>query len=147
MFVLRCLIFLVLLSACSSAAATPPIPASDPAAVHAAWLAALDGNDRQAAVALMGLSDMRMREESVFSSMSPIQSYKRRAADSMEWPGAFERVEIVTLREAGAKKEGMSRWVYAGATLCWRAVLEQVDGQWRVMEFWREARATACDVE
>jgi hypothetical protein len=145
-----CLIFVLLLSACSGAATTPaapPIPASDPAAVHAAWIAALDGNDRQAAIDLMGLSDMRMREESVFSYMSPIQSYKGRAADSKEWPGAFERVEIVTIRDAGAQKEGLSRWYYPLDTLCWRAVLEQVDGAWRVMEFWRELRATACEAE
>ena len=119
MHVFRYLLFVLLLSACSGAATTPavqPIPASDPATVHEAWIAALDGNDRQAAIALMGYSDMRMREEAVFSYLSPIQSYKRRAVESKEWPGAFERVEIVTLRDAGAQREGMSHWTYAQAT-------------------------------
>lgn len=151
----KTLIFLVLallLSACSSTAATPPAAptapssaASDPAAVHTAWIAALDGNDRQAAVDLMGLSDMRMREESVFSYLSPIRYAKGLAADSKEWPGTFARVEIIGIRDAGAQKEGFSRWYYQWATLCQRAVLEQVGGAWRVMEFWKEASAKACE--
>jgi hypothetical protein len=115
--------------------------------VHAAWVAALDGNDRQAAIDLMGLSDMRMREESVFVHLSSIQYRKQLPADTKTWPGRFQRVEIVGIRDAGAQKEGMSRWYFAYATICQRAVLEQVNGAWRVMEFWRESRATACEVE
>ena len=149
MHVFRYLLFVLLLSACSSAATTPaalPIPASDPAAVHEAWIAALDGNDRQAAIALMGRSDMQSREGAVFSYLSPIQYYKRSAANNKEWPGIFERIEVVGVFDAGAQKEGFSRWYYGRGMLCWRAVLDQVDGQWRVMEFWKESSAKACEV-
>jgi len=119
---------------------------SDPAAVNAAWVAALRGNDREAAMALYTDASPDARVFNVANALDGITVYMSIVPGQKKWPGVFERVELRTVQEVGAGREAYSQWVFAKANLCYFAQLAQEKGQWVVIAWYSSnVDATKCD--
>ena len=142
------------LTACG-AGQTPPTPPAggaggtvamrDPAAVNAAWVRAINGNDRAAALALV---DPRIeplyREHFVDSLLQQFQTYKAIPAGDVRWPGAFRQVETLDVQASGGTQQGYSRWIFS-TTLCFYTDMVPVEGTWRVRSWYQAAQASQCD--
>lgn len=101
--------------------------------VHAQYVAALQANDREGALALtVDRGDLQ-----ALQAASVDQQLLRMHAEMQGTTGAFPtgplvRVEILPMETKGQDQVGRSRWVYPQRTICHQAVLQQTPGGWRV---------------
>jgi hypothetical protein len=132
------------LANCGSVQPTALSTTNDPSFVHTAWLTALDANNRANALALEGHSDPTMRERSVDSYLRFIQDYKSRSGEKPAWPGLFQAIDNRGVVAAGEAMIGRSVWQYSLDSLCFHTTMQQVDGQWRVLSFYKKLN-TDCE--
>ena len=126
------------LTACGSASQAVThqraVDSTDATAVHAAFVTALQTNDRAAAVALT-VDDQQDARAGTWLQM--IASYRDSTATEGPYVtgGALRRVEVEPLVVQGAGQQGRSRWLYPSRTVCYRAELSSTTGGWRVAAF------------
>jgi hypothetical protein len=123
---------LVMLVGCTSTTAV----SETPEAIHVRWLAAVRGNDRAAALALVD-ADMAEREIFIDQTLQTMQ-------DLMTTPssptGALIVIETRTPTDAGQGKRAISVWHFANKTWCYATDLTATGGGWRVAQWGQIAR-------
>jgi hypothetical protein len=118
---------LVMLVGCTSTTAV----SETPEAIHVRWLAAVRGNDRAAALALV---DADMAERAIF-----VDQALRTMQDLMTTPssptGALIVIETRTPTDEGQGKRVISVWHFAKKTWCYATDLTVSDMGWRVAQW------------
>jgi hypothetical protein len=114
------LALLVALAGCGSGSA-----ATSPAEVHAAWIEALRGNDRQAAQALVA------GDSSVDVDRALEQAQYLVTLDTPQ-TGRLQAVDVEAPVVQGAGQVATSIWRLERLTSCFRATLAETDAGWRV---------------
>lgn len=113
----------VLVAGCGGNASTSAPTSAE--AVHAAWVAGLQHNDRQALLQLADAGGLT----SIFvdTELNRMREIVQTAKD-----GPLQSVEVRALVDAGAGKEGLSLWHFAQKTVCYQATLAEQGGAWKV---------------
>jgi hypothetical protein len=101
--------------------------------VHAAWLAALQANDREQALALF--ADTQFKELQVQPALNTVQNEMHRPVGPFGRGGPLLSVRAVRMEDRGAGKRGWSRWQYANEELCHITDLTLTPQGWRVVDF------------
>lgn len=126
------------LTACGTASQTATrqhmVDVTDATAVHAAFVAALQTNDR-AGVVTLTVEDQQAARAGTWLQM--IASYRDSTATDGPYVtgGALRRVEVEPLVAQGVGQQGLSRWLYPSRTVCYRAELASTTAGWRVAAF------------
>ena len=128
---LLCLI--AVLTACGSqgqAAAPTALPTPTPAgtspeAVHAAWVGAMRGNDRDTLRSLA--APMEFQTAFVDDNLTSVQDII-----SSQKFGALQGVDIQPVTDAENGKIGISVWTFADHTSCYRTTMTNEAGAWKV---------------
>lgn len=136
------LILAVLLTGCAAVAPTGGVDRSDPAAVNAAWVDAVRNNDREAAMALYDAGSAEANAFNVAKALDKMALYM--TVEAGKWPGTFQTVEVLDVREVGAGRQAYSRWVFSKETLCYYAAMSQQDGAW-VVTSWLGTDSDDCE--
>jgi hypothetical protein len=129
---------MAVLTACGTASQTvtrqQPVDLTDATAVHAAFVTALQTNDRAGVVALT-VDDQQAARAGTWLQM--IASYRDSTATEGPYVtgGALRRVEVESLVAQAAGQQGRSRWLYPSRTVCYRAELASTAAGWRVAAF------------
>jgi hypothetical protein len=136
----------VLLSVClllvGCAASNTPGPAASatslsPTAVHERFIHALQTNDRQAVLALVGT--IQFKEGLVDTWLGDATALQRTSAII----GPFTGVHLLPPTEQGAGQTAISLWQHETGVSCYRANLAQTDAAWHVID-WRAMAPGTC---
>lgn len=98
---------------------------SSPEQVHAAWVAAMQHNDRAAALSLVAGIDSKTAF--VDGELRRMQDTLRAAKD-----GPLEQVTFQPVVDEGSGKLGVSVWHFAWRPVCYGTSLVAGDGGWKV---------------
>lgn len=118
-FLLACAL-LLLLAGCGGGQ-----PAMSPAELHTAWIAALRGNDRQAAQNLIA------SDSSVDVDRALEQAQYLVTLDTPQ-TGRLQAVDVEAPVTQGAGAVAISIWRLERLTSCFRTTLAQIDDGWKV---------------
>jgi hypothetical protein len=124
-------LFLMLLLACALAGcgggqALLAAPATDtPEAVHEGWVAAMQGNNRDALLALA--ADQQYKAAFVDDNLGPLRSLVNAGKY-----GSLVKVETRSLTDDGESKTGVSVWTFERNFTCYRTILATQGGAWKV---------------
>lgn len=120
------LALIALMTACGPASpSATTVDRSDPAAVNTAWLAAIQANDIDAALALY---DGGSGDANAINVKNYMEMVARRAASQ----GALQQVATLSLVDHGPTKRAYTLWSYEQKALCFTSDLNQLDGKWTV---------------
>ncbi|MBX0331082.1 hypothetical protein K2Z83_25860 [Oscillochloris sp. ZM17-4] len=136
--ILAALLLALLLAACGSASSPQEtgLDRSDPAAVNAAWVTAVQQNDRAAALALLDAGSEQASAFNVDQYLGAVARHISPTDGKPDSAGAFLRAEPLDVREVGAGRRAYSRWVFEKKTRCYYAELAEIGGQWTVTSWY-----------
>lgn len=109
-------------------------PAQSPEDVHAAWVNALRNNDRQAALAVMGVHG-ELGDAFAGQMLNQTQSMIANQRNRVRELGPLEGVDILPVVDRGAGKIGYSCWRFQQVTLCYGTMLAADGDQWGVTDW------------
>lgn len=124
------IVLALLMTACGGQASN-----QSPAEVHAAWIEALQNNDRQAAQALVA-------PDSPVSVDRALEQAQYLVTLDTDRTGRLQAVDIEPPEEQGAGQIARSIWRLDKLTSCFRTTLAQTPQGWKVTGY--EARLTGC---
>lgn len=124
------LCIVVALAGCSAESAR-----QSPTDVHSAWIAALRGNDRQAAQALIA-------DDAELSVDRALEQAQYLVTHSPEGVGVFVAVDVEAPTAEGAGQVGRSIWRLERLNSCFLTTLADTDAGWRVTGY--AERQTGC---
>lgn len=139
------LIIGLLLAGCASPTAegsaspptTPTATAASPATVHERFIQALQTNDRETALALVG--DIQFKAGIVDTWLQTATSLQRTSGTI----GKFIEVRALPPTDEGRGLSGISVWQHETGASCYRASLAQADSTWQVID-WRPMGLGTC---
>jgi hypothetical protein len=134
LWVVLAMVTALALSACAEADSVGADPG--PEAVHAAWVAAVRQNERDAALALvapMGGNEIVF----VDSVLGRMQEILRDGSNGSVATGTLGGVDTLPLTDAGGGKVGVSVWRFDSVTWCWETQLAPSEGRWAVTN-WKQ---------
>ena len=115
----------------AATAGTASTPA-DPNSVHTKWVAALQYNDRAAALALSAPQDQQAGV--VDADLQMMRRYVPDTADT----GGLKMVQAMEVTANGNERVGTSIWTFVKSKACFQATLtQQDDGNWKVRQWER----------
>ena len=124
------------------AASDPPVPAApasaaSPAGVHERFIQALQTNDRQTVLELVGA--IQYKEGMVDTWLSNATALQRTSATI----GPFTDVQILPPTDQGQGQTAISVWQHERGASCYRATLAQTEAAWHVID-WRSMGRSNC---
>ncbi len=137
----RCLMLIVGFLLVGCGASDPPVPAAPaataPATIHEQFVHALQSNDRQAILAVVGA--IQFKDGLVDTWLQDAASLQRPS----HFIGKFTGVRVLPPTAQGHGQTAISVWQHETGASCYRASLAQVDTTWQVID-WKSMGLGNC---